>query len=144
MTSGNPSSGSSKTRRPIFSRLGLLLLIVLCVVFVSSYTNRLARKAEIEKQIAEWELRIAEAELHQQELQAELDYVNSPAYIEDVARNHLDMAREGDTVIVVVPGTPTPEFQEDTGEPDVENAESSGLAADEPTWRQWFDLLLGE
>ena len=102
------------------------------------------RKAEVEREIVEWQQRIAEAERHQQELQAELDYVTSPAYIEDVARNQLDMAREGDTVIVVVPGD-APEEAESATTSDTQNESAiNSTELQKPTWTQWFELLTNE
>lgn len=144
MTAARPPERQFRRNRPVFSRLGLLFLIGLCVLFVSSYTHRLMRKAEVEREIAEWDQRIAEAERHQQELQAELDYVNSPAYIEDVARNQLDMAREGDRVIIVLAGESAPESNDSSGSAENETATSISGIPEEATWRQWVDLLSGE
>ena len=144
MATGNDPSSGSRQPRPLISRLGLLLLIGLCVLFVSSYTSRLLRKAQVEQRISEWEQRIAAAELRQLQLQAELEYVNSPAYLEQVARNDLDMARDGDTVIIVVAGTVTP-----SGAGSLEDGMTEGTGAPvrlpgEPTWKQWITILAGE
>jgi cell division protein FtsB len=145
MTAARSSTRYATRSRPLFSRIGLLLLIGLCVLFISSYTNRLMRKAEVEREIVAWEQRIAEAEMHQQELQAELDYVNSPAYIEDVARNQLDMARDGDTVIIVLSeDDDSPDLAGfDESMPAVSDAEDPG-SPEEPTWQQWITLLTAE
>ncbi len=144
MSAGRPPARYARRNRPVFSRLALLLLFALCVLFVSSYANRLARKEEVELEIAQWEQRIAEAELQQRELQAELDYVNSPAYIEDVARNQLDMAREGDTVLIVLPGNPEADAGDSPDSAGADGAAVHSSARDEPTWRQWISLLSGE
>lgn len=123
------------------------------MIFVSSYTSRLLRKAEIEQEIVAWEQRVDEAEFRRSELQAELDYVNSPAYLEEAARDQLDMAREGDTVIIVVPtgSTLTPGDSEVDGD-NTRTMDSGGSemvramagSRDSPTWRQWIALFAGE
>jgi cell division protein FtsB len=132
------------TRRPLFSRIGLLLLIALCVLFVSSYTSRLVRKAHVEQEITEWEQSIAAAEQRQLELEAELDYVNSSAYIEERAREELGMGREGDTVIIVVASTEVPEMPVAMYETTVDKTSSGSASPAEPTWRQWMMILVGE
>jgi cell division protein FtsL len=149
MTVARPPSAYPKQRRPLFSRLGLLVLIALCFFFVASYTGRLRHKADVEQEIAALQQRIAEAEQHQQELQAELDYVNSPAYIEEVARNELDMAKPGDKVIVVVkhdaeatPDEAAPDVAA-SGAPAPEEYPVDSGSLDEPTWEQWLDLVTG-
>jgi cell division protein FtsB len=144
MTVARPPSVYPKRRRPLFSRLGLLILIGFCIFFVASYTGRLRHKAEVEREISALQLRITEAEQHQQELQAELDYVNGPAYIEDVARNQLDMAKPGDKVIVVVNhgAEAAAEAALDEPAPEGSSVDRSGL--DQPTWEQWLELITGD
>ncbi|HXF61133.1 MAG TPA: septum formation initiator family protein [Caldilineaceae bacterium] len=87
------------SRRP---RVLLFLLITLCGFFVYSYTGRQAERDAIAAQIAATRAEIAAAKVENQRLKAEYAYVTSPAYLEEVARNDLGFAKEGDRVIIIV------------------------------------------
>ncbi len=129
--------------KPVVSRLGILLLIAFCLIFISSYTNRLVQKAQIDQEIQEWDQRIAEAEEQQLELLQELAYVQSDAYIESAARNDLDMARPGDTVLMVMDNANIPP-QPVVTQPDTVEVTKQPENNTSPNWLQWITIFVGD
>lgn len=87
------------SRKP---RVILVILIGLCGVFVYSYTSRLAEKSHLDTEIMAVQARIADAKIEQHKLEAELEYLNEPDYIDQVARETFDRAKPGDKVLVIV------------------------------------------
>lgn len=64
-------------------------------------------------------------------LQAELEYAQSPAFIEREARNRLGLGREGEAV-VLLPNDKLQTANESTGEKTHENL---------PNWKKWWTLF---
>ncbi|MBI3954785.1 septum formation initiator family protein [Candidatus Collierbacteria bacterium] len=64
----------------------------------------------------------------QQELEKELKQVQSEEYLEEIARNDLNMQREGELVVVI------PKEGEDYQEPPQKTK-------DEPNWQKWWKLI---
>lgn len=64
-------------------------------------------------------------------LQKELEYVQSPEFIEKEARNRLGMAREGETVIII----PNDKFQMTNGNTEKRIQETI------PNWKKWWRLF---
>ena len=93
------SASMRASRKP---RIILVILIGLCGVFVYSYTSRLAEKSQLDAEIMAVQARIAEAKVEQHKLEAELEYLKEPDYIDQVARETFDRAKPGDKVLVIV------------------------------------------
>jgi cell division protein FtsB len=128
------------TRRP---NLLLILLIVLCGLFVYSYTARLGEKSVIDAEIAAMQARIDQAKMQQQELLAERAALRDPAYLDTVARTVLDHAKPGDKVltIVKVPDSAAESpAQADLAAP----APAPAVSATLPVWQQWVSFFAGE
>jgi hypothetical protein len=152
---------ASSNRRPLY-----FIAILLCLIFVISYVGRLSRRASLGAEIVAKEQLIEEAVERQFELEEYRTYVGSDAYVEEVMREEFGMAREGETLMVLVDPpslpTPTPDAGEGVAPPlgpavdlaegamegaaasaDPDGGVESGQAADEPTWRQWVSLFAG-
>ena len=114
--------------------LRLLIAIVLsfCLIFAITYTNRLARKTRLEAEIAQWETKIAQSVEHRHALEAELAYVQSDAYVEQLAHDELGLVKEGEVIAVVVPADQQPTA------PIITTAQTPPAT---PFWRQWLDRL---
>jgi len=85
-------------------RLLWAIVLSLTLLFVISYGERLATKANLAAALVEQQARISEAQQRQQALQQQLAYVRSDAYIEEAARNTLGMVQPGDELLIVVEG----------------------------------------
>lgn len=111
----------------------LVVLIVLCLIFIISYAARLGERQRMEKAIIAQETAIANAIVRQAQLEAELERVSSPAYVDEVARTVFQLGKEGETTFNgVVLSNPSP---------------APALSAPpqlyrDPVWRQWLELIL--
>ncbi len=161
-------NNSSLSKPPNFgpslrSRLVLVGLIALCIVFVTSYTHKLKVKSQVLSEIRQNQQRVDETKQKNLVLQQRYDYVMSPDYVDNIAREDLDMAKKDDTVIVVVPSTPPP-ITQTTGisgaitAAAVQQFNATGNASSVtvtaapnhaattdthqvPVWQQWFSLF---
>ncbi len=153
----NPSPQSPRTRLSV-SRLLVLALIGLCVLFVASYSSRSRQLEQEQGQIAYWENAVATEEQHGAELDAELQSVDSAEYIAQIAREYLGLSIPGDTVIIPVEATPTPlpasAISATVPIPAAATPTPATIldvratpvppAAGEPIWRQWLAVLAAE
>ena len=69
----------------------------------------------------------------QRKLQDELAYVQSDYYVEKVAREELQLAKPGETVVIVPEGT---HFEDKSPVPDSQ-------AQNEPNYRKWWKVISG-
>jgi hypothetical protein len=93
----------------------------------------------MQQQIALRESDNAQREQEQRNLQDRLAYVRSDAAIEVLARDRLDMARPGETVLQLNIVAPAP-----TEQP-LAPAAAQAAPPQEivPNWRRWWDVLFG-
>ena len=111
----------------------LVVLIMLCLIFVISYAARLGERQRMEDEIIAQETAIANAIVRQAQLEAELERVSSPAYVDEVARTVFQLGKEGETTfkgVLLSNSSPDP----------VLNTQPQ-LYRD-PVWRQWLELIL--
>jgi len=79
---------------------------------------------------------LAQQERENTELKAKLEEVQSPAFIERMARETLGMVKEGETV-VLVPKTPHANLPAGEGGANDQRREEGNV----PKWRQWWKLF---
>ncbi len=111
--------------------IGLLLAI--------NFSNRITTGQQIQSIREELELEIAILETEQAALQQELDYVRGDDYVAAWAREEGKMIREGEVLVVPVPGgpplvTPTPQPQTLVGILDEDEPASEN-------WQLWWALF---
>lgn len=114
-------------------RLLWAIVLFLTLLFVVSYSERLATKANLEAALVEQETRLVEARQRQQALQQQLVYVRSDAYIEEAARNNLGMVQPGDELLVVIEGKSITATAADALAPASTN--------ERPLWQIWLERL---
>ncbi|MBK8048505.1 MAG: septum formation initiator family protein [Anaerolineales bacterium] len=123
-------------------RVLVLVLMVLGVVFVVGYVQRLSARDGVAAEIASLEARIADAQLRQNILADQLQDVEKPSTLAAVARDELNMVLEGDQPIVILDppaATATPKA------PMGESGQARGVQVSEkPPWQQWWELVWGE
>ena len=110
------------------TRLLGIILALLCLLFVSTYAGRLARKTALEQEILRQEAKIEQSKEHQRALVAELRYIRSDAYVEKLAYDEFGMIRPNEEPVVMVPVI----------EADVPVVEPEDSFPSLPLWRQWL------
>jgi cell division protein FtsB len=111
-----------------------MVLILLCLLFVGGYVQRLAEKAAVEAQIVLMEQQIEQARVRGAILTKELAGVNDDAHIAAIARDALNLVQEGDQLITIVDARPL------AAAPAA--APVRAPVNTDPNWRRWADLLL--
>jgi cell division protein FtsB len=128
------SSGALMSPPRALSRSGVrliaLVLVVISLWLLVNFIGQVVVAARMDRQIADKQAEITEIEAANAALKDHVAYAESPAYAEQIAREQLGYAREGDTVIL-----PTL--------PDRLTAPAAAPAplpppAHEPNWRGWL------
>ena len=117
-----------------FSNLQIIL-ILLTIAGGSLVVNFRQRVVEGQQKLAEKETLEVEIELLLQEqiaLEKQMEYYESPAFVEDWAHDQGKMVRPGETLVI-----PVYERQEQVGDPVVIAAAEQSL----PEWQLWWSLF---
>jgi len=116
----------------IFSRrMVRFIVIVVSIVMVINLSRSiwdLWRRRDV---LGERQEVLRRAEEENKRLQSELEYAQSPEFIEQEARNRLGLGREGET-IVLMPKFQISSTKSQTNEEKEENA---------PNWKRWWRLF---
>jgi cell division protein FtsB len=116
------------------ARLVALVLVVLSLWLLANFIGQVIASARMDRQIVEKQSEMAKAEAELASLKDQVAFAESPAYAEQIAREQLGFARQGDTVVL-----PTlPERK-----PAVAAAAPVPLPAPapQPNWRGWLRAL---
>jgi cell division protein FtsB len=129
-----PSPMRSRWRLPA-SRGGVAWLVVLLIVgtlLAVQFGRQVYANWEIGQEAARIEAQIAAVEAENAQLQAELEYLRSDAYVSAEARRLANLGNPGDQVLIIPPGAeaPLPE-------------ELANVAPPEPMLEQWLKLFFG-
>jgi cell division protein FtsB len=94
------------------AQLVALAMIVLSLWMLASFVGQVLTSAQLERRSEALEAEIARLENENARLEADVAYAESPAYAEQIAREQLGYAREGDTVVLPTfpEALPTPEI----------------------------------
>lgn len=117
--------------RKIILYVVILFQIALIVSLVRGI--QLSRRASL--RIASMEEAKAKLIAEQEKLKQEEEYVQSPYYLEKVARDELHLSKPGETVVIVPEGQLT-----DQGPADAKAMAGEGEKAN---WRKWWEVLSG-
>ncbi|MEZ4618696.1 MAG: septum formation initiator family protein [Caldilineaceae bacterium] len=74
-------------------RVLFTIVLALCLLFSATYASRLARKNQVDAEIARWEQKIEHSKERQYALENELRYIRSDAYIQKLAHDEFGMVR---------------------------------------------------
>ena len=131
-----PATPPSRPRwRLPASRGGVAWLVVLLIVgtlLAVQFGRQVYSNWEIGQEAARIEAQIAAVEAENAQLQAELDYLRSDAYVSAEARRLANLGNPGDRVLIIPEGAEAPL-----------PAELSNLAPPKPMLEQWLDLFFG-
>ena len=87
-------------------RLAVLVLVLLTLSLLVSFGEQVVQGARMEQQRRDLEAEVAQLRAERDRLEAGAAYAESDVYVEQRAREMLNLAREGDTVIL--PQLPPP------------------------------------
>ena len=130
----SPSPSRPRWRLPA-SRGGMAWLVVLLIVgtlLAVQFGRQVYANWEIGQEAARIDAQIAAVEAENAQLQAELDYLRSDAYVSAEARRLANLGNPGDRVLIIPPGAETPL-------PD----ELANVEPPKPMLEQWLDLFFG-
>ncbi len=128
-----------KLEQPQIRRISWLvwgILIVLMVVLISAFAQALKLNATLREKVATLEPLLAEQQNRNSTLQAQLEYVQSDAYVEAWAQEKAGMTRPGETLVVPLAATMTP-----TPTP---FPTPTPVSTPVPFWLQWWRAIFGE
>lgn len=111
-----------------------IIVITISIFLVVDFARRTATIYRIKSEAARLEEEVAAARAQSEALEARLRYVQSDAYVEEIARSQLKWARPGDTVVVVMP---TPQAVPTPSSPDRGYAVADGPPPEKP-WQAWW------
>jgi cell division protein FtsB len=111
-----------------------LVMVVISCWMLAGIVSQVVTGARLDHQRAAADAEIAAIEQRNAQLEDEVTYAESPAYAEQVAREQLGMAREGDTVIL-------PTFPEVTPTPAAPTPAPVPSPTPQPNWRGWQRAL---
>lgn len=128
----SPAPVPNRNRSP---RLYIVILVILCVLFIAGYLQRLATLDEIQQQVVAMRASVAVSEQRGANLTEELARVQDPYYLALQARDDLGLVQEGDLPVVVYDAPPAEKVPESL-------PATTPNPSDSPIWQQWLDLLL--
>ncbi|MGC8878353.1 MAG: FtsB family cell division protein [Anaerolineae bacterium] len=125
----------------------LMYIIVVAIVAVSLFLMidfgvRAAVLFRAKQEARQLDYEINRQLLIQEKLRARLQYVQSTAYVEEVAHTRLKWTRPGETLVVVVnPPAPSTAIHEEVTLPTSPSAEMNIAPASMPPWMHWWLLF---
>lgn len=107
-----------------------ILIIIIGLGFIVNLSRNIFRLLQTTNQLKEAEQKVSQLEKETETLAKKKEFYQSSSFVEEEARNKLNMAKEGETVVVLPPN-----LKEIVGEK--ENQAQEPL----PNWRQWLNLF---
>lgn len=128
-----------KAEQPEIRRISWLvwgILAVLLVLLISAFAQALALNRTLRDKVAVLEPMLAEQELLNATLQAELEYVQSDTYVEAWAQERAGMTRPGEILVAPLAATLTP----------TPTPLPTPLPSPTPVffWERWWQALFGD
>ncbi|NOK60793.1 MAG: septum formation initiator family protein [Chloroflexi bacterium AL-W] len=114
--------------------LVILGMFALSVWLLASFVGQILIGAHMDDQVASLRTDVETIEEENQTLMTAVAEAKSSAYVEQVAREQLGYAREGDTILVPILPQTTPEPVNPTSEP-------LATPVREPNWREWVEAF---
>jgi len=110
------------------------LIIGLIVLLFLSISKNFTGASKVNQKIAEKESKAQKLKEEQERLKKQLETVQSDAYIEKQLRDKLNLAKEGEVVVVLPPEEVLRKFA-----PHYEEEEDT---LPDPNWKKWMKLFL--
>jgi cell division protein FtsB len=131
-------SEQALTAAPGIRQTGAVVVAVI-MLFISCWmlfgiVGQVITGAQLEQQRAEAQAEVSKLKAENASLQGDVDYAESPAYAEKVARDELILARDGDTVIL-------PTYPDVTATAVLPTPAPLPNPTAQPNWRGWQQAL---
>lgn len=107
-------------------------IIIFQVLLIISLVRGIQLSLRARGRIEGLEKKKEELEQEEKGLKAQEEYVQSPYYLEKVAREELHLAKPGETVVIVPEGNILYSVRSEQEE-----------AKEKPNWQKWGDILSG-
>jgi len=108
-----------------------ILIIIVGIILIVSLSRSILKMFKARDELKLAEQKIEELQKEAASLTEKKEFYQSEEFIEQEARNKLNMVKEGETVVVLPPNV-----KEILGEKEVQPQTSV------PNWRQWLNLFL--
>lgn len=119
-------------------RIVRLIIIVVSLVLIVNLTRSiwdLWRRRDI---LGERQAVLRRVEAEHTRLQKDLEYAQSPEFIEQEARNRLGLGKEGETIVIM----PNPPAGEAGDQSPISNIQTKEEKEDNvPNWKRWWRLF---
>lgn len=112
-------------------------LAVLVILLASAFTRAWEMNQVLRAEVSTLEPMLTAAAEEKATLQAQLDYVQSDAYVDEWSRVHAGMTQPGETLVVPIAPTPTPT------PPPLPTAVPTPTPTPLPFWQRWWRALTG-
>lgn len=107
-------------------RIGIWFLLIASILLSVNLARSVYDLSKRESVLHEARDQLSQTKEKNEKLNSELEYVQSPAYIEQQARDKLNLAKPDETVLILPEVTPPPEEKEEV---------------ELPVWKQWMEVF---
>ena len=125
-----------RTSHISLAHLVAIIIVGLSVFLIVDFGIKAAELFQANQQARDLENELNRQHSIRQTLQKRLDYVQSDAYVEEVARNELRWSLPGDTMVVVM--SPPPEAPVS---PEAAQPRAGSATPPAPSWVNWWSLF---
>lgn len=108
------------------------IILIVGISLIVNLSRDIARLLRSGKQVEKAQRKVEELKREHEELVKRKEYLQSPEFIEEEARNKLNMSREGETIVILPPNV-----EELVGFLEEETGEEEQL----PNWKRWWKLF---
>lgn len=128
------ASVETKGLKKIFQKYSFYIGLGVLIMLVMSLLGNISRIKNVNLKIEKEKEKVEELRQENEELQKDLEFVQSEEYIEKQLRDSLNLAKEGEIVVIL----PEPEIVKKFA-PRVDEEEE---ILPNPNWRKWMRLFL--
>lgn len=111
------------------SRVLKIVIIVIGLSLIFNLSRDILRLIKASDQIRQAEQKVRDLEVEQRQLVEKKEYFQSEEFVEEEARNKLNMAKPGETIVILPPSS------------GVAGDKNKGEQAKIPNWKKWWQLF---
>ncbi|MBP9669829.1 septum formation initiator family protein [Candidatus Woesebacteria bacterium] len=115
-------------------RFVLYGVIVFQILLIISLVRGIQLSARSKERIERMQQTKEKLLVEREKLKQEQEYVQSPFYLEEVARNELHLSKEGETVVIIPESIILGEGN---------SSQESVISRDKPNWQKWWGVVSG-
>jgi len=108
-----------------------LVILIAGIGLIISLSRDILRLLKVDDRIDQARLKVERLEKEQTELEAKKTFFESEVFVEQQARNKLNLSKEGEVVVVLPPNV-----EELVGYEELQKSPET------PNWKQWLNLFM--